>query len=464
MLRVHSTPQRRRRRARLTCRLREVIGLGAFVFTLLCCMTLRADHIVPSCGLPFEYELTPIECAANGECCFRLSFIDPPPLSDGFLLETIRISTTAPASISHAAGHHGYSVAVSPSLMSWSNAFPTENWPDAGIICLRSGDEYITLTVELYIRDLLYDDLIQCVDEVVLCCGCAIDPVICEVGKLNLTTGTAPWIVTSTVNNPGSDPYPPFVIQKHSDWSDPLPGSEWISPIESADNFVSGVTVFKRCFCLEGDFTELQIYMEMLADDHATVYLDGVIIGISDAPYNATVPPDVVNVTLLKSRGLHCVEVHVLNDPARAMGFNAFGYIRNIGPGMLVSDECCPMHPGEIDPPDIGPAPVPGKQSSELEHAMHSSNDEHVIRALRTQPNPSDDGTTVNFNLRDAGELRLQLYNAAGELQRDLAAGFYGSGSHTLLIETVSLEAGLYFLRLTTASGETAAIPLSVAP
>ena len=54
-----------------------------------------------------------------------------------------------------------------------------------------------------------------------------------------------------------------------------------------------------------------------------------------------------------------------------------------------------------------------------------------VTRLLPAAPNPFNPSTTLRFQLADAGEVRLAIYDAAGRRLRTLAAGPWAAGEHT---------------------------------
>jgi Zn-dependent metalloprotease len=71
-------------------------------------------------------------------------------------------------------------------------------------------------------------------------------------------------------------------------------------------------------------------------------------------------------------------------------------------------------------------------------------------------PNPFNPETTISFDLPDATEIDLHLYNPAGQHVAILATGFHQAGSHTLRWDGRdgagrALASGVYLYRLTTA-------------
>lgn len=63
-------------------------------------------------------------------------------------------------------------------------------------------------------------------------------------------------------------------------------------------------------------------------------------------------------------------------------------------------------------------------------------------------PNPFNPSTTIEFNLPASSDVRLTLVNSLGRTVRELAAGRYASGRHSLTVDASGLGSGIYFCRL----------------
>lgn len=73
----------------------------------------------------------------------------------------------------------------------------------------------------------------------------------------------------------------------------------------------------------------------------------------------------------------------------------------------------------------------------------------------RNYPNPFSSGsvsgsstTSVDYTIKEAGELSLRVYNSLGEEVAVLAEGFTQPGKYTALFEAADLPSGVYFLRM----------------
>ena len=81
---------------------------------------------------------------------------------------------------------------------------------------------------------------------------------------------------------------------------------------------------------------------------------------------------------------------------------------------------------------------------------------------LQSFPNPATHTATVNYALKRAMTVRLELYNQLGELVAEIGSGFEHAGLHSARLDMAGLAPGTYFVRL---SSSDAAVtrPLQIA-
>lgn len=177
----------------------------------------------------------------------------------------------------------------------------------------------------------LYHELLPC------SCDCLTD-------RFNLTTGHAPWTVIASVNSPGNVPRPANVLYDHGSLDAPMGGTYYISSIATASNGTTGETVFRLTFSVCGS-SLVRIVLDYWADDGATVYLDNEVIGSTHLPSHGA-----LDTTRQLASGQHVIDVHVVNDPAGNMGFDARGYVEAFCSN-IVRDEACspPVPPNDWD-------------------------------------------------------------------------------------------------------------------
>jgi len=63
-------------------------------------------------------------------------------------------------------------------------------------------------------------------------------------------------------------------------------------------------------------------------------------------------------------------------------------------------------------------------------------------------PNPFNPITTIKFDLKSAGQTKLVVYNAKGELVKTLINGIQSTGSHSVNFDGIGLNSGVYFYKL----------------
>jgi len=68
-------------------------------------------------------------------------------------------------------------------------------------------------------------------------------------------------------------------------------------------------------------------------------------------------------------------------------------------------------------------------------------------------PNPFNNTTSVSYQLNQAGEMKLAVYNAKGEMVKTIFNGQRNAGIYQSTFNADGLNSGLYFYRLTTATG-----------
>lgn len=63
-------------------------------------------------------------------------------------------------------------------------------------------------------------------------------------------------------------------------------------------------------------------------------------------------------------------------------------------------------------------------------------------------PNPFNPATTIAFDVPSATTVRLDVYNALGQLVAELVSGEVGAGRHTVRFDATNLPSGLYMVRM----------------
>ena len=78
---------------------------------------------------------------------------------------------------------------------------------------------------------------------------------------------------------------------------------------------------------------------------------------------------------------------------------------------------------------------------------------EAVEMELSLQPNPSKYITSIQFQLPEAGNVFLEVYNSTGQLVKSIANNdWYDSGTHSKELIVGDYQKGMYFVNLRTAN------------
>lgn len=174
----------------------------------------------------------------------------------------------------------------------------------------------------------------------------------CSTNIINISTGFNPWtgavlgvgladplwtvIVDPLVGT--AEPHLSRTISPYAGWDPAFAGTRWISTLGSAANPVNGLYVFQRCFCVKSAVKKAHIVLDILADDSASVILNGVTIATT--PANAYSTPTHVDVTVMLPAGKNCLEVNVQNTHSQAMGLDITGSI-TASSMVFEPDTCC---------------------------------------------------------------------------------------------------------------------------
>ena len=68
-------------------------------------------------------------------------------------------------------------------------------------------------------------------------------------------------------------------------------------------------------------------------------------------------------------------------------------------------------------------------------------------------PNPFNPTTTIHFQMPEAGEVRLEVFDATGRMVEQLTNRVVGAGDHSVFVQASHLASGIYIYRLSTPWG-----------
>lgn len=79
-----------------------------------------------------------------------------------------------------------------------------------------------------------------------------------------------------------------------------------------------------------------------------------------------------------------------------------------------------------------------------------------VANDIAVFPNPAQNELNVNFEVKDATQLSVNIHNTLGQVVETVSAAKYTAGTHTLAINTAKLTNGMYMLTIQSENGSTA--------
>jgi len=79
-----------------------------------------------------------------------------------------------------------------------------------------------------------------------------------------------------------------------------------------------------------------------------------------------------------------------------------------------------------------------------------SENIPSTVTLSQNYPNPFNPTTSINFSIPSDSKVQLTVYNAKGELVKELVNSQYKTGAHNINFDGSSLNSGMYFYKLNT--------------
>ncbi len=279
------------------------------------------------------------------------------------------------------------------------------------------------------------------------CCNSAIDDGRCKVPQLTIVTDNT-WTLTD--GPPPTGPYPRCADivppSQWSPWGNAISGTNWISatPTGSSQSPYPDYN-YRKCFCMEEAGTVV-ITLTIMADGVCTVYLDGVDIRPGQ-PFSDWQNPNTYTFIAALDAGCHCFDFTQDDISFGKTGLDVLLDIR----GPNISDPaCCAC--SECSNSLRSPTEV-GAQGIAGEHKSHAT--------MLAVPNPANSSTTILYKVEEKGEISLALYDAAGNLVRQLHSGEQTAGQHQVTLDAATLSSGTYRAVLKM-QGTTSSIPVTV--
>jgi hypothetical protein len=74
------------------------------------------------------------------------------------------------------------------------------------------------------------------------------------------------------------------------------------------------------------------------------------------------------------------------------------------------------------------------------------------FRLIANYPNPFNPSTMIHFEVAQAGEISLDIFDVQGRLVENLVSGTRDAGSYQVGFDAAGLSSGVYFARLSGAA------------
>jgi len=178
--------------------------------------------------------------------------------------------------------------------------------------------------------------------------SCATDTLRLNTGWDHATKTAAPegsyspfWNVVADPSPNTTEPRPALVVNTFGGWAGPFGRSRWIG---TSPGSATGTYAFEACFCMKEGARNPELYLQLLADDRASIYLNGTLIGQTPSSNAFLMPPTVIAMDIAKLvvPGRNCLRVEVENTGGQGMGVDIDGYIVSSGGGILKPNCCSP--------------------------------------------------------------------------------------------------------------------------
>lgn len=131
------------------------------------------------------------------------------------------------------------------------------------------------------------------------------------------------------------------------------------------------------------------------------------------------------------------------------------------GPGMYIVDPVSNTVVGERFPTELPPYAIVYVESGDPTEVAESEEAPEEIVLEAAYPNPFNPSTTVSFNLANANNVRIDVFNATGQKVHTLVNSFMSAGIHAVVWNALGMSTGIYYINVSAGiSSQTAKIML----
>lgn len=96
-------------------------------------------------------------------------------------------------------------------------------------------------------------------------------------------------------------------------------------------------------------------------------------------------------------------------------------------------------------------------QQTPIQNAINSAlaaiatgikDNQNNVNTFNVYPNPANEAAYINYSLKEAADVKIDLYNLVGEKVKSVASGIQTAGNHKVELNTGNLVNGIYFVNV----------------
>ncbi|MEX0844298.1 MAG: T9SS type A sorting domain-containing protein [Balneolaceae bacterium] len=199
----------------------------------------------------------------------------------------------------------------------------------------------------------------------------------------------------------------------------------------------------------EGDYIDRYIYYDITLDDYLKAFGDEFyfIEMLNDELYDEEIGfVPYMKISLLEDDGIVTAMLTEYYDEFEEMWYEETKNTYTYEDGNIVLDEEAYLNGDELEV----------AYRTQYTYGATVSVEEEMdkipaFELLQNYPNPFNPTTQINYNIRNSGDVLLEVYNMIGNKVATLVQSRQGAGEHSVTFNAENLSSGIYYYRLSSA-------------